>query len=98
MRLIALFFDIPGSQVPFNFLHRQTFMRNIMGQQGFLLLAMQSLASSYDILINAPDTEERYYREARKMINQVYDRHSVSAVQALLILSTCSASMNEMNW
>ncbi|KND01551.1 uncharacterized protein SPPG_09107 [Spizellomyces punctatus DAOM BR117] len=95
MHLIHLFFQYCGSQIPFNFLHRSSFIRTIRRQQGFLLLAMQCIASRYTEESRHADAQcadagDRYYRRARRLVPQLYDNHSLSAVQGLLILATCS--------
>ncbi|TPX62263.1 hypothetical protein PhCBS80983_g00494 [Powellomyces hirtus] len=95
MKLIETFFRYPGAQIPFSFLKRDVFLSSIRDQCPFLLAAMQCLAQRYAEQESPQgsdcDEGEVHYQAARDMISRLYDDHSISAVQGLLIMATCAA-------
>lgn len=80
----------PASFIPFNFLHRETFMRNINDESPMLLFALYAAACRVSEDPRTRNSYRFFYQRARNLVSMHVECPTLSGLQGMLFLTLAS--------
>ncbi|KAJ3016778.1 hypothetical protein HKX48_003876 [Thoreauomyces humboldtii] len=91
--LIDLYFDNKAAHAPFDFLHRDSFLRGLDDESPLLLFALYAVVATTSNDKRTRNSASSFYARARKLISEHLEFPTLSGLQGITLL--CSASMSQ---
>ncbi|KAJ3165908.1 hypothetical protein HDU88_003783 [Geranomyces variabilis] len=95
--LLDAFFSPTRNNAPFDFLHRDSFLRDVENESPMLLFALYAQISNYSPDENVRHAASYFYQRARKLVPMHLENPTLSGLQGLAFLAAASMGQGLMS-